>query len=157
MPVARQRATQPPYASHHWGVSGAGSGGGVASRGRRRREAHHGRGLGMWGHMRRWWNRQDPLTRRDAAMGTVVGAVIATSFWSMLEGLSAGTIGRGLAMGLAYGAARLCSGWWGRPRQGCRSRIVRASGAPGGPHRGADTPRRPRGLWERLRRALGRP
>ncbi len=71
----------------------------------------------MWGHLRRWWNRQDPLRRRDAASGTVVTGALWTLSFSWSEGLSAKSIGLGLALGLNYGAATLFWGWWEQRRR----------------------------------------
>ncbi len=71
----------------------------------------------MWGRMRRWWNRQDPRTRRHAAIVTVLYGGAGTLFFSLPEGLSAASIGLGLLVGLSYGTGTLFWGWWGQRRR----------------------------------------
>ena len=100
----------------------------------------------MWGRMRRWWNRQDPLRRRDAAIGSIVFGVGWTFYFSLPERLSVRSTGLGLALGLNYGAATLFGGWWDRRRRRRRD---------GGETLDAHSPLQR--LWRRLQRALGRP
>ncbi len=71
----------------------------------------------MWGRTRQSWKQQDPLTRRDAAIGTVVSGVVWMFFFSLPEGPSAKSIGLGLAMGLINGTGTLFWGWWGQRRR----------------------------------------